>query len=361
MRGADDRHPGHATPTDLPRATLGVLIIGVLIALTIWILRPFLGAIVWALMIVVATWPVMRHLQAWLWGSRTLAVVAMTGALLLLLVLPLLLAIGTILSNADAIVEWATTLRSFTMPAAPEWLGTLPIVGTQAVEMWQKMAASRLADVASAAAPYAATAILWMASTMRGAGWLLLQFLLTVAIAAVMYARGEYAADGLLRFGRRLAGEPGDRVVRLAAQAIRGVALGVVVTAIVQAALGGIGLAAAGVPFAALLAAVAFVLCIAQLGPVLVLAPAVAWLYWQGATGAASALLVWTVVVGALDNVLRPILMTKGADLPMLLMFAGVIGGLLAFGLIGIFVGPVVLAVSYTLLGAWIGDQSHAD
>ena len=162
------------------------------------------------------------------------------------------------------------------------------------------------------------------------------------------------------RFGRGMAGEPGDRVVLLAAQAIRGVALGVVVTAIVQATLAGIGLRVAGIPFAALLGAVAFVLCIAQLGPLLVLAPAVVWLYWQGSTGAASALLAWTVVVGPMDNILRPILMTKGGDLPMLLMFAGVIGGLLAFGLIGIFIGPVVLAVSYTLLGAWIGDESHA-
>ena len=345
--------------TDLPRATLGVLIIVVLIALTIWILRPFLGAIVWALMIVVATWPVMRHLQGWLWGKRALAVLAMTVALLLVLVVPLLLVTSTILSNVDTIVEWGSALRSFTMPAPPEWLGTVPIVGTPAVQAWEKIAASPLADVASAAAPYAATAILWMAGTMQGAGWLLLQFLLTVAIAAVMYAKGEQAADGLLRFGRRLAGEPGDRVVRLAAQAIRGVALGVVVTALIQSALAGIGLTVAGIPFAAFFAAVAFVLCIAQLGPVLVLAPAVAWLYWRGATGAASALLVWTLVVGALDNILRPILMTKGADLPMLLMFAGVIGGLLAFGLIGIFVGPVVLAVSYRTARCLIDIPPH--
>jgi predicted PurR-regulated permease PerM len=175
-----------------------------------------------------------------------------------------------------------------------------------------------------------------------------------------MYAKGERAAGALLRFGRHMAGEAGDRVVRLAAQAIRSIALGVVLTAIVQAALSGIGLAIAGVPFAALLAAVIFVLCIAQLGPVLVLAAGVAWLYWQGSAGAATALLVWTVVVATLDNVLRPMLMTKGGDLPMLLMFAGVMGGLLASGLIGIFVGPVVLAVSYTLLVAWIGDQPDA-
>jgi len=347
--------PAARRSTDLPGATLGVLIIVALIALTIWIVRPFLGAIVWALMIVVATWPVMRQLQGWLWGQRKLAVVAMTGALLLVLVMPLSLAIGTIVANANQIVEWATTLRSLRMPTPPAWLGTLPFIGTQAVEAWQKIAASRPADLASAATPYAATAILWMAGTMRGAGLLFVQFLLTIALAAVMYAKGERAADGLLLFGRRLAGEAGDQVVRLAAQAIRAVALGVVVTALVQAALSGIGLFVAGVPFAALLAAVAFVLCIAQIGPVLVLAPAVGWLFWHGAVVAATGLLLWTLVVITLDNVLRPFLMTKGANLPMLLMFAGVMGGLLAFGLIGIFVGPVVLAVSYTLLGAWIG------
>ena len=345
-------------PTDLPRTTLGVLIIVALIASTIWILRPFLGAMIWASMIVVATWPVMRQLQVWLWGSRKLAVTAMIGALLLVLVLPLSLAIGTIVSNAGEIVDWAARLRSFHMPAPPAWLGTLPVVGPSAVEAWQTLAESRLADVAAAATPYAATAVLWVAGTMQGVGWLLVQFLLTLGIAAIMYLKGETVAESLLRFGRHLAGDAGDRVVRLAAQAIRGVALGVVVTAIVQAALAGIGLAVAGVPFAPLLAAVAFVLCIAQLGPALVLAPAVAWLFWQGAAGAGTGLLLWTLVVITLDNVLRPLLMTKGANLPMLLMFAGVMGGLLAFGLIGIFVGPVVLAISYTLLGAWI-DNPH--
>ena len=339
---------------DLPRATLGVLIIVVLIGMTVWILSPFLGAVIWASMIVVATWPVMRQLQRWLWDSRKLAVAVMTAALLFVLVLPLSLAIGTIVANAHDIVEAVVRLRTLTVPPPPEWLATVPVVGPAAVEAWQKLAASHLADLATAAAPYAATAIIWMAAKMQGVGWLLVQFLLTVAIAAVMYAKGERAADAVLRFGRRLAGEPGDRVVRLAAQAIRGVALGVVVTAFVQAALTGIGLAITGVPYAALLAVMALVLCVAQLGPGFVLVPAVAWLYWEGAAGWGTALLVWTLVVVTLDNVLRPMLMTRGANLPVLLIFAGVLGGLIAFGLIGIFVGPVVLAISYTLLGAWI-------
>jgi predicted PurR-regulated permease PerM len=124
----------------------------------------------------------------------------------------------------------------------------------------------------------------------------------------------------------------------------------------VQTVLGGIGLAIAGVPFAALLSAVMLMLCIAQLGPGLILFPAVGWMFWTGDTGWGIFLLVWSLVVVTLDNVLRPVLIKKGADLPLLLIFAGVIGGMLGFGLIGLFIGPVVLAVTYTLLESWIAD-----
>ena len=143
----------------------------------------------------------------------------------------------------------------------------------------------------------------------------------------------------------------------LAGQAIRGVAMGVVVTALAQSLLGGIGLAIAGVPLVAVLTSVMFMLCIAQLGPLLVLLPAVAWLYWSDSTGWGTFLLVWSIFVGTIDNFLRPFLIRQGADLPLLLIFAGVIGGLLSFGLIGIFIGPVVLAVAYTLFDAWISED----
>ena len=327
---------------------MGVLVIVTLITLSIWILRPFLGAIIWASMIVIATWPLMRRLQGWLRGSRGMATAAMTVGLLLVLVLPLSLVIGAIAANAGRLIEWAATMKSIAIPQPPQWLANLPLVGEKAVEAWRSVAAGHLTDLASSAAPYAATAIVWVAGTMSGVAGLLLQFLLTVAVAAVMYARGERAAEGLLQFGERLAGEHGERVVRLAAQAIRAVAHGVVVTACAQAGLAGIGLAVAGVPFAALLTALAFVLCIAQVGPLLVLAPSVGWRIRRGFTGTgrrSSGPRRQTC-----DNFLRPILMTRAGGLPMLLMFAGVIGGLIAFGR-SIFVRPVVLAVSYTLLG----------
>jgi len=172
-----------------------------------------------------------------------------------------------------------------------------------------------------------------------------------------MYAGGETAAAGIRKFARRFAGQRGEDVVLLASRAIRGVALGVVVTALVQAFLGGIGVAIAGVPFASVLTAAMLLLCLAQVGPTLVLLPATLWTFYTGDNVWGTVLAIWTVIVGTIDNFIRPVLIKQGADLPLLLIFAGVIGGLVSMGLLGIFVGPVVLAVAYTLAEAWVNEQ----
>jgi predicted PurR-regulated permease PerM len=133
-----------------------------------------------------------------------------------------------------------------------------------------------------------------------------------------------------------------------------------VVTAVAQSTIAGIGLAVVGIPYAAVLTAIIFILCIAQLGPTLVMAPAVVWLYWSGDPLWGTVLLVWAVIVGTMDNFLRPILIRRGADLPLLLILVGVIGGLISMGVIGLFVGPTILAVTYRLLESWISDIDRA-
>jgi predicted PurR-regulated permease PerM len=346
---------------DLARIVLAVLSIAMLIVVSTWVMLPFLGALIWAITIVAATWPVMLHLQSVLWGRRSLAVLLLTAALLLVLFIPLSIAISAIVENAGEIISWVRSLGTFRLPAAPAWLAGLPLIGPRAADLWNHVATSGVDQLAKEAAPYAAIVATWLISQIGSLGLIVLQFLLTVAVAAILYSNGEDAARLVLRFGYRLAGQRGVNVMRLAGRAIRGVALGIVVTALVQSALGGIALVIAGVPFAALLSGVMFVLCIAQVGPMLVLVPAVIWLYWSDQPVWGTFLLVCTVVVGTLDNVLRPFLIRKGADLPLLLIFAGVIGGLVAFGLIGIFVGPVVLAVTYTLLEAWMNDQPYVE
>jgi predicted PurR-regulated permease PerM len=352
--------PEHA-PTlnvrqDLTRITLAVMVLLLLIGTTLWVLRPFLAAGVWATMLVVSTWPLLTSLQVRLGNRRAPAVALLTLGMLLLLILPLWAAIATIAGKADELTELARSVAHAGLPQPPEWVEKLPVVGAKAAAAWTQAANAGPDGLVARAAPYASDAARWAFGRAGSVGGMLLQFLLVVVFSAILYANGEAAARGVRRFGRRLAAERGESSVILAGQAIRAVALGVGATAVIQTVLAGVGLVVAGVPFAGFLSAVILMLCIAQLGPGLVLFPAVGWMYWTGENAWATALLVWSVVVTLLDNVLRPVLIKKGADLPLLLIFAGVIGGILGFGLIGIFVGPVVLAVTYTLLEAWIED-----
>ena len=341
---------------DLTRTTLAIICILLMIATSLWVLRPFLAATVWATMVVVATWPMLKSLEQRFGGRRALAVTIMTLAMLLLLVVPLWLAIDIIVDHAGEIANLVKKFTTSGLPQPPEWVATLPLIGAKLNTFWGQLADSGPQGLLVRAQPYAAESGKWVLAQAGGLGYMLLQFLLILVMSAILYASGETAATSIKRFGRRLAGDRGENSIILAGQAIRGVALGVGVTAIIQTVLGGIGLAIAGVPFAALLSAVMLMLCIAQLGPGLILFPAVGWMFWMGDTGWGIFLLVWSLIVVTMDNFLRPMLIKKGADLPLLLIFAGVIGGMLGFGLVGIFVGPVVLAVTYTLLEAWIED-----
>ena len=342
---------------DLTATLLGVLFLGGLIVAAFWILRPFIASIIWATMIVVVTWHVMLRMQARLWRSRALAIVAMMVILLLLFVVPLTLAVGTIVSNSAEITARVRALAGFQMPLPPRWLADLPFVGVRIVGAWEEAAAAGLEGLWGHVVPYAGSVTGWFVAQAGNVGFLGLEFLATLALSAFLYAYGEEAGSAVLRLGRRLGGKQGEDLVYLSCQAIRGVALGVGLTAVIQSVLGGIGLSIAGVPFAGVLTALLFVLCIAQVGMLPVLIPAVIWVYWSGHPVWGTVLLIWSVIVSLMDIVLRPMLARRSADLPLLLIFAGVIGGLIAYGLVGIFVGPVVLAVAYTLLLAWIEQR----
>ncbi len=343
---------------DLTHIVLAVMFLGGLIAASLWILSPFIGAFIWAVMIVIPTWPLMRALGRALGRQRWLAASAASAILLLLLILPVLATVVTIVGHVEDIRGWARYAREFRLPAPPGWLAGLPVVGAQAAGLWQDVAAKGVESLGDTLAPYAGDLVQWFIARIGTLGVILVQLVLTVIATAVLYIHGEGAADAALRFGARIAGDQGEAAVRLSAQAIRGVALGVVVTALLQALIGGAGLAIAGVPFAAVLTALMFLLAVAQIGAAIVLLIPVIWLYWSGSPGWGTFLLVTMVITATIDNIVRPILIKKGADLPLLLVFVGVIGGLVAFGLVGIFVGPVVLAVSYTLLTAWLGLEA---
>ncbi len=347
-----------ARAVDVTRTTLQVLTIGALLVSSLLVLQPFLVAVTWGATIAIATWPVLVRIETGLGGRRGLAVFVMTSALALIVALPVFFAITTLVRTAPRVEEWATALTHVTIPAPPSWVESLPVVGGTIAERWREVARASADEVAAYVMPAAQAVGLWFVGQAGSVAAFVIQLLLTIVVTAILYANGEAAVDTANGFARRLAGPRGEQVVHLAAMAIRAVALGVVVTAVVQSLLGGLGLVVAGVPFAGFLTALMFVLGIAQIGAGPVLIGAVIWVYAQQGAGVGTIFLVWAIFCTVLDNFLRPLLIKRGADLPLLLIFAGVIGGLVAFGIIGLFIGPVLLAVAYTLLMDWIADAS---
>jgi predicted PurR-regulated permease PerM len=345
---------------DLTRTILAIIITLALIVGSAWTLLPFLSALIWSTTMVVATWPLLRAVERRLGGSRAAATAVMTIVVLAVFVVPFGLAVATLLQASIEGVEIVRAATREGLPAPPSWLGSIPLFGARLLARWQELAAGGPEAVTEALRPFLRETASWALSVTGGFTLVAVHFLITLILAAVFYANGETAANGVIRFARRVGKDHGERTVRLAGQALRGVALGVVVTALVQSIIAGVGLWGAGVPRPGLLIAVVFVLCIAQLGPVPVLLPAIIWLFWSGSVGWGIVMIVVLVAVSVADNVLKPMLIKRGVDLPLMLIIAGVIGGIIGFGVVGLFIGPVLLAVTYTLLDAWIRDDPDA-
>jgi predicted PurR-regulated permease PerM len=339
---------------DVTHVTLSVLFVLLLAGATFWVLSPFITSILWAIIVSVAVWRLLLRLDEALGGRRKLAVGIVCASILLLAFLPVILALATIVKSAADITAEIRSFETVVLPSPPAWLAQVPLVGARVSQEWNAFALADANGRAAVVAPHAQAALTWFASQAGSIGRILLQFVLTTLIAALALVRGEAVRDGILRFVERLGGPQGREAAQLAAKTIRGVVLGVVGTALVQALIGGTGLYLSGVPAAPLLTAVTLFLCMAQLGPMPVLVPAALWLFWSGRTGSGITLLTIAIAAGTLDNVIRPLLIRRGADAPLVLIFAGVLGGLLAFGVIGLFVGPVVLTVAHALLTKWM-------
>ncbi|APC11614.1 MULTISPECIES: AI-2E family transporter YdiK [Providencia] len=340
---------------DLPKLIFGLLSIILMIAACFWVLNPFILGFVWAGMMVIATWPLLLRLEARLWRKRWLAALVMVLLILLLFVIPLGVLIGSIIDNSTPLIDLAKSPSSLTLPEL-EWLNTIPMVGEKIYYAWHSLVASGGNALLAKIQPYFGQAAGWFATQAISAGRFVFHLILMLLFSGLLYLKGESVMLGIRHFAVRLAGMRGDAAVLLAAQSIRAVALGVVVTALIQAIVGGIGLALSGIGYAAILTVLLFICCVAQIGPLLIMVPSVIWLFWTGDTTWGIILAIWAAVVATMDGVLRPWLIKMGADLPMVLILVGVIGGILSFGMIGLFIGPVVLAVSYSLLKAWMNE-----
>ncbi|NPD70022.1 AI-2E family transporter (plasmid) [Lichenicola cladoniae] len=330
-----------------------------LILASVWIIRPFLAAFVLAVTIVVSTWPLLLRIQAVLWRSRALAVGITTLIALLVFMIPFWLAVTTLVAHRDEVPRLVLAASAFRIPQPPRWLSRIPAVGPHIVTTWQQARDAGIPELASRIRPYAGQVAHWSFCFVGSFGGMAVRLLLTLIMTAMLHAKGEAAAELAMQVGGSLAGRQGRNLVDLAGRAIRAVAIGVVVTAVVEAVIAFVGLRCTGVPFALILAAMTFVVCLLQAGPGVILIPAVLWMYVFRDGGLATLLLVVTIVAIVIDNLLRPFLIRREADVPMLLVIVGVVGGVAGFGLVGIIVGPVLLAVSSAMLTAWMGAKPY--
>lgn len=355
---ADNSLPAVAEPV---RTALRLLIIGSLLLAVLYILGPFLPSMLWSAFIVITVWPGLAWLQNRYRWKRGACALLLAVVLISFVIGPLLAGIFTLAEHGETLFLDAKAAVEKIPDEPPVWVEELPLVGLRLAEGWRD-AASGDAGLRARLGPAVQASGRWLFKQVGAVGGLFLQFLLVVVFTLVFYLNGETLDELSRRLADRIGGERALQARDQARQAVRAVALGVVLTALLQAGLALIGLLIAGAPLAILITFGCFLLAIAQFGAALPLLAVAGWLYWgQGEAGWAVFMAIWgLVVVGGVDNIIRPLLITRGMSMPMTLVFLGVIGGLLAYGLIGVFLGPTVVAIAYTLLLAWLAEPQVA-
>ncbi|MCA8929431.1 MAG: AI-2E family transporter [Alphaproteobacteria bacterium] len=332
--------------------------IGVLGLLAYWsltLVAPFLSIVVWAGVLAVALYPIFAWLARAMGGRRTLAAALVTLVLLLIV-------IGPVAALVASLIEWSAALVSklqagqIAVPLPPDSVRQWPLIGERAYAFWT-LAADNLAGAALSIKPQLLKAGGTVLGSMAGLGLSALAFAASSVIAGCLLVPGPRLVAGARLLATRIVSSRGDRFVDMAGTTIRNVSRGVIGISLLQALLGGIGMIAAGVPLAGPLALAMLVLGIVQIGPGIVVVGVIVWAWSTLDPLAAGLLTAYLVPVALIDNVLRPIVMAKGLPVPMLVILVGVIGGTLSYGLIGLFLGPIVLSVFYELLVAWVRDR----
>jgi predicted PurR-regulated permease PerM len=338
------------------RLLMTLLLGGVAIGCTL-VLYPFFSSILWAGILTYTTWPIyewVRH-HARLGHMATAGVMVVVVAVVV--VLPLALAVPGGASDIDQIRRAIQDALQAGLPMAPDWLDKVPLVGQSLTDLWNTWAAD-LSSMVSFFRPYFGMAGELLLSVLLGLANGVLLFLLALFVAFFFYGSGEKLAAHAVAILRRIAGLQADRLIAVTGSTIRGVVYGILGTALVQGILTGIGLWITGVPRPLLLGVIAGGLSVLPIGAPVVWIPSGLWLMSNGSTAWGIALLIYgTVAISGADNVIRPFFISRGARLPFLLTMLGVLGGALAFGLLGVFVGPVLLGVGYTLVVEYSGAK----
>jgi len=335
-----------------------VIRVGALAAIVYWtylIARPFAGIIFWSAVLTIALYPVFLWVSRELGGRPRIAAVLITAGTIIVVLLPLMWLAATFVGSARELAHFFD-LDNIRVGQPPESLKQWFLVGEPLYRAW-RMASDNFKDALQAGLVYLAPIGRSALRVAAEAGVEIALFFVAIIVAGFLYPRGEKIASSARQLGWKLASERGVRLVELAAKTVRTVSIGVVGVAILQALLVGIGLFVIGVPWAGLFAAAVLVLCILQIPLILLVLPLIVWIFWEMPLAKAVFALLYLVPVTLLDNVLRPLLVSRGLRTPLSVIFVGLIGGALAFGFAGLFVGPITLAVIWELANEWIEED----
>lgn len=345
---------------DLPQTLFSSILIIAMLLGALWIASPFLLSIVWAGLIVIATWPLFMLLQRKTGLRKGTAVLLMMLFLIVIFLLPMLFCTSMLSVLAERAISWLAHLDLHHLPTF-DFLLKIPAVGDRLHAKWLAVINDPSGTYLTSLKPWIIKLLMALLGQISHIGALLVNGILMLVCCLLFYVHGETVAQGLQLFSRRLAGERGAYAITLAGKTIQAVAMGIVLTAVSQSVVAGLGLFVCHIPASSLLTAIIFLLCLMQLGPLIVMLPCVAWLFMTGQHGWAIVLQVWSLIAGTMDNVLRPLLIKRGAETSLFLIMVGVIGGLLSLGMIGLFIGPVMLAVSWRLISAWVLETGQVD
>ncbi len=337
-----------------------LVIVGLLALWCLTLFLPFLELVIWGIVIAVALGPAHERLTAMLGGRTGVAAGLFIAVGVALIAIPTWLLSESFYEG----LQWLTNrvdAGELHLPPPPPGVADWPFVGVRINEVWSTASRDLTAALTQAGFEPASFAT-WLLSTMSSLGVAILVTVAAIIVAGVMLLHGQSGAAAADAIGRRLAGEQGAHAVTLATQSIRSVATGVLGVAVVQSVLAALGLVLAGVPAAGLWAVLVLVLAVAQLPPLIVLGPAIAWVLATSDSTVTQVLFtVWSLVVSASDSVLKPMFLGRGMDIPMPVILIGAIGGMLRSGIIGLFVGAVVMAVGYSIFRVWLGTGSAGE
>src|SRR4051812_17618218 len=335
-------------------AWLFVILLG---AGCLYIMLPFVSVMLWAIVLCFSSWPLYRRVLSLVRNRSNLAALIMSLGLMLVVLLPFIVVAAALADHMSQLTGAVRTWIDAGPPAPPQWLHKLPVVGGRAVAQWQTLAADSeklLALARRLLEPISA----WLLGLGVAMGGGLVRLAFSFFIAFFLFRDGEKFAERLHAVATRIGGDRSVHLVNLAGNTVRGVVYGILGTALVQAVMAGIGFVIAGVPGAAVLTLLTFFLSVVPMGPPLVWIPATFWLFHQGATGWGIFMIVWGIGVSSIDNFVKPWLISRGSAMPFLLILFGVLGGAFAFGFIGVFLGPTLLALGYRILQEWFSRKS---